>query len=470
VPASYLLPDQPCRTVGEYRAAGQGDAVAAAGALGAASLIELLESSGLRARDHGAVSVGAKWAVLTGAGPDAGPRYLVANGTDAEPGSFTDRALIRSNPLGVIEGVAVAAIAIGARDAFIAIRHSFETEYEILTTALAEAEVAGWLDRVSIKCVRTPEEYLVGDERALLECVEGRAPLPVRGAPGIDGLFVGDGDRTDHAAPTRSSVTGRLSAPYNPTAVETLETLVNVAAIAVNGASWFRSMGTPVSPGNILCTITGDVGRHGVIEAELGRRLYDVLEEGGNGFLPTSPPKAVLSGVSSPVLTRSRLAAPLCWEGLNAVGANLGRAAFTVFGEPTDMYAVAHRVASFLYVESCGLCPACKFGGGEVTAYLARIVAGTGDRRDLEALGGRLATVTDGARCDLAQRLRDVVSSIMWAFPGHAPSSNGSAAAPPGVLEHIVDIVDGVARYGTVQSRKRSDWVVEDRPVQLTRW
>ncbi len=234
MPASYLLPDQPCRTVGEYRAAGQGDAVAAARALGAASLVELLESSGLRARDHGAVSVGAKWAVLTGAGPDAGPRYLVANGTDAEPGSFTDRALLRSNPLGVIEGVAVAAIAIGARDAFIAIRHSFETEYEILTTALAEAEVAGWLDRVSIKCVRTPEEYLVGDERALLECIEGRAPLPVRRAPGVDGLFVGDGDRTDHAAPTRSSVTGRLSAPYNPTAVESLATLVNVAAIAVS--------------------------------------------------------------------------------------------------------------------------------------------------------------------------------------------------------------------------------------------
>lgn len=469
MPASYLLPDQPCRTVGEYRAAGQGDAVAAARKLGASALVELLETSGLRARDHGAGSVGSKWSEIAAAGGDAGPRYLVANGTDSEPGSFTDRALLRANPLGVIEGLAVGAIAIGARDAFIAIRHSFDTEYEILTTALAEAEVAGWLDRVSIKCVRTPEEYLVGDERALLECIEGRAPLPVRRDPAVDGLFVGEGDRS-HPLPTRSPITGRLSSPYNPTAVESLETLANVAAIAVNGAAWFRSMGTPVSPGNILCTITGDVGRHGVIEAELGRRLYDVLEEGGDGFLPTSPPKAVLSGVSSPVLTRSRLAAPLCWEGLNAVGANLGRGAFTVFGEPTDMYAVAHRIASFLYVESCGLCPACKFGGGEVTAYLARIVAGSGDRRDLEALGGRLATVTDGARCAVAHRLRDVVSSIMWAFPGHAPSADGSVGAPPGVLEHIVDIVDGVARYGTVQARKRSDWVVEDRPVQLTRW
>lgn len=464
MPASYLLPDQPCRTVGEYRAAGQGDAVAAAGRRTAAELLDLLEASGLRARDHRALSLGSKWAALVAAGPDAGPRYLVANATDAEPGSFTDRTLLRRNPLGVIEGVAVGALALGAREAFIAIRHSFEREYEILTVALAEAEMAGWLDRVSIKCVRTPEEYLVGDDRALLECIEGREPLPRRSEPDVDGLFATG--ETVAGEPQRE---GLRRVRTNPTAVETVETLVNVAAIAVNGARWFRSMGTAVSPGNIVCTITGDVQHHDVVEVELGRRLFDVIEEGGRGFLPSSPPKAVLSGVSSPVLTRSRLAAPLCWEGLGAVGANLGRAAFTVFGEPTDMFAVAHSIAAFLYVESCGLCPACKFGGGEVTAYLARLVAGSRDRRDVEALGGRLATVTDGARCDLAARLRDVVSSIMWAFPADA-STGAPDAPPPRVLEHIVDLADGVAVYGDEQARKRADWVVEPQPVRLTRW
>ena len=460
MPASYLLPDQPCRTVGEYRAAGQGDAVAAAKRLGARALVDSLEASGLRGRDHAATSVGSKWAAIVATPAEPGDRYLVANGTDAEPGSFTDRALLRANPLGVIEGVAVAALALGATDAFIAIRRSFHQEYELLTTALAEAEVAGWLDHVSIKCVRTAEEYLVGDDRALLECIEGRLPLPVRRGADLDGLF-SESTADAHGA----------TEPKHPTTVETLETLVNVAAIAVNGHRWFRSMGTPVSPGNILCTITGDVERHGVVEAELGRRLFDVIEEGGGGFLPSSPPKAVLSGVSSPVLTRSRLAAPLCWEGLSAVGADLGRAAFTVYGEPTDMFAVAHRIAAFLYVESCGMCPACKFGGGEVTAYLARIVAGSGTRRDVEALGGRLATVDTDARCSLASRLREVVSSIMWAFPGDA-TRTGSVAADgePGVLEPLVDIVDGRAVYGTMQARKRADWVVEDRPVRLTRW
>lgn len=460
MPATYLLPDEPCRTVAEYRAAGQGDAVGAARRLGAGPLIDRLDASGLRGRDHAALSIGSKWAAIAGAGPDTGDRYLVANATDSEPGSFTDRALIRANPLGVVEGIAVAAFALGARDAFVAIRHSFDTEYEILTSALAEAEMAGWLEQVSIKCVRTPEEYLVGDDRALLECIEGRAPLPARRSPDLEGLFAG------------TNADGEAERPLhrrNPTTIETVETLVNVAAIAVNGAPWFRSAGTPVSPGNLLCTITGDVAHHAVVEVELGRRLLDVLEEGGRGFLPSSPPKAVLSGVSSAVLTRSRLAAPLCWEGLGAVGARVGRAAFRVYGEPTNMFDVAHQVAAFLYVESCGLCPACKFGGGEVTAYLARLVAGSGDRRDVEALGGRLATVTDGARCDLATRLREVVSSIMWAFPGDI-SDLDRPPATPAVLEHVVDLVDGRARYGTRQAHKRADWFVEDRPVHLTRW
>ena len=463
MPAAYLLPDESCRTIPEYNAAGLGGAIAAAAKHTGREIVALIESSGLRSRDHAATSVGSKWRALAAGGSDVGTRYLVANGTDSEPGSFTDRTLVRMNPLAVIEGVAVAARALGAREAFIAIRHGFEAEYGILTAALAEAEMVGWLDRVSIKCVRTPEEYLVGDERALLECIEGRAPLPQRLGPDVDGLF---------SFPDRNRDTlDRLPRLPNPTAVESLETLVNVAAIVSNGASWFRSMGTPVSPGNLLCTITGDVRRHGVVEVELGRRLFDVIEEGGGGFLPTTPPKAVLSGVSSPVLTRSRLAAPLCWEGLSAVGANVGRAAFIVYGEPTDMVAVAHQVAAFLYIESCGLCPACKFGGGEVTAYLARLVSGGAGPRDVEAVGARLATVTDGRRCDLAQRQRDVVSSILRAFPGDVTAAtNRSSGVAPTVLEHIVDIVDGTAVYSTDHARKRADWVVEPVPVQLTRW
>lgn len=466
VAASYLLPDHPCRTVAEYRAAGLGDAVDRALTLGATGMLDLLEASGLRSRDHAAVAVASKWSALVRGGSDAGPRYLVANATDGEPGSFTDRALIRANPLGVVEGIVVSALTVGAKDAFVAIRESFAREYDVLVTALAEAEMAGWLEQVSVKCVRTPDAYLVGDERALLECIEGRPPRPRRLSPAVDGLF---------AVPDRAErATEYLPEVPNPTTVETIETLVNVAAIAVNGGGWFRSMGTAVSPGNLLCTITGDVLRHGVVEAELGLRLVDVIEQGGNGFRPDAAPKAVLSGVSSPVLTRSRLAAPMSWEGLGAVGASLGRAAFLVYGEHTDMVDIAHRVAAFLYVESCGWCPACKFGGGEVTAYLARLVAGTGEPRDLEALNHRLPRITEGRRCDLPVRHHEVVASILRAFPGdfarRSSRPDDTTDLEPVPLEHVVDIVEGRAVLGTAQAHKRADGVVEDRPVHLTVW
>ena len=458
----YLLPPTSLGTMAGYVGHYGGGGIDAARALGPAALRATVEAAGLRGRDATATAVAARWSAAAENGDDSGPRYLVANGTDSEPGSFVDHTLLRSNPFQVIEGLVIAAIAIGAREAFIVIRHSFETEYSILTDALAEAELAGWFERLSVKCVRAPEEYLVGEDRAALEVIEGRSPLPARLAPHVDGLFA----RVDRDLRSLDQLPDRP----NPTVVETVETLANLAPLVRNGPVWFRSMGTAVSPGHILCTVTGDVSRHDVAEVRLGRPLLEVLEEVGCGFSPTGQPRAVLSGVSSPVLTRSRLAAPMCWEGLSAVGASLGRAAFIVYGDGSDMIEVAHQVAAFLYVESCGLCPACKFGGGEVTAYLARLVSGIGSVRDVEALGARLAVLADGRRCDLPLHQRDVVSSILRAFPEDVMGSTGPRhTARPTVMSRIEDLTGGQATWDQLQSRKRADWVLEDRPVQLTR-
>ena len=460
---TYLIPATPLVDLSAYVSAGGGHGLSTARAIGPDATLDLVHASGLRGRDASALSVSGRWERVIGGGDDAGPRSLVANGTDSEPGSFVDRTLLRRNPFAVIEGMVIAALAIGARDSFLLLRHSFNAEYDLIVKSLAEADVAGWFDSVSVKCVRTPEEYLVGDDRAALEVVEGRTPVPRRLAPHLDGLFSHD-HRTDHdldAVPARP----------NPTAVESIETLANLPALLANGPSWFRTMGTPVSPGNILCTVTGDVTVHAVAEVELGRRVVAVLEEVGGGFVGDAAPKAVLSGVSSPVLTRSRLSAPLSWEGLAAVGAGVGRAAFMVFAEGTDMIGVAHGVAAFLYVESCGLCPPCKFGGGEVTAHLARLASGAGALRDIEAISARLSAIADGRRCDLASRHRDVVSSILRAFPADVMAAVGPGSqCQPRTISGITDLVEGRAEWDDRQVRKRADWVVEDRPVQLTRW
>jgi NADH:ubiquinone oxidoreductase subunit F (NADH-binding) len=373
----------------------------------------------------------------------------VVTATDEEPGSFVDRTLLRQNPFAVIEGAVVTALAVDVSEVFIAIRRSFVEEYEILAAALAEAEVAGWFDRVSVKCVRVGEEYLIGDARGLLESMEGRAAMPRRAQADVEGLFARD----------RGEEPTTISAVTNPTCIETAETVVNVAAILAHGARWFRSMGTAVSPGHLMITVSGDVNRHAVREVEIGRRLVDLLEEVGDGFLPNVAPKAVLSGVSSRVLTRSRLAAPLSWEGLSSVGASIGRAAYLVHGEPTNMVEVAYQVAAFLALESCALCPPCKYGGSEVAAFLGRLVAGYGATADMEAVMGRLATVTDGRRCELATRQRDVVSSILRAFPGDVidvASRSGGTTPPP--IGRILNLVDGRTIWEPPRSASFAVW------------
>jgi NADH-quinone oxidoreductase subunit F len=460
----YLLPPRTLGTLSDHLENAGGDAISVARSLGPAAVRAVVDAAGLRGRDSAGAGVASRWGAIALGDDDAGPRYLVANGSDSEPYSFVDRALLRSNPYQVLEGLVIAALAVGAREAFVVIRRSFTFEYEVLTAALAEAELGGWFDDVSVKCVRAPEEYLVNDERCVLEVIEGRAPLPVRLAPAVDGLF---------SVHDRDSGVERVPARPNPTVVESVETLANLGPLVRRGAAWFRSMGTSVSPGHVLCTVTGDVRRHEVAEIELGQPLLEVLELVGDGFDGGVPPKAVLNGVSSPVLTRSRLAAPLSWEGLSAVGASLGRAAFHVLSDDTDMVAVAHRIAAFLYVESCGICPACKFGGGEVTAYLARLVSGVGSVSDVEALGSRLPLVPDGRRCDLPLRQRDVVSSILRAFPEDvmaAARAERSPPAQPEVLSRIVELTEGKAVWDTEQARKRADWVLEPQPVRLTRW
>ncbi|MEZ5321263.1 MAG: NADH-ubiquinone oxidoreductase-F iron-sulfur binding region domain-containing protein [Microthrixaceae bacterium] len=460
---SYLLRDEPCGTIGEYVAAGFGDGVRVARGLGRTGIAEALAGSGLRARDHTAVDLSVKWAEFARGGDDLGDRYLVVNATDAEPGSFSDRALIRSNPFAVVEGVVACAIATGVCEAFVALRGSFHAEYDVMVRALAEAELAGWLESVSVKCVRTPDAHLVGDDRALLECIEGRPPVPRRGPPELDGLFrdrPGGVDRSAGGAPPGS----RRS---NPTLVETPETLATVAAIVANGGRWFRSLGTALSPGSLLCTVTGDVVHPRVAEVELGTTLRTAVETVGEGF--RGSPRGVLNGVSSPVMGRSRLAAPLSWEGLGQVGANVGRAAFVVLGDDADMVAVASQVSSYLHVESCALCPACKFGGGEVAAHLQRLAAGAGSARDVELMHRRLATIDDDARCGLALRHRDVVTSLLRAFPGDVLDPPERPRDGRVYVGDLVELDVLGARYDETRVFKRADWSYADTPVLLAR-
>jgi NADH:ubiquinone oxidoreductase subunit F (NADH-binding) len=459
----FLLPDEPLTSLDAYIDGFEGgQGLVRARELGADVVTDIIGRSGLRGRGGAGFPTGRKWESIRAGGPEVGDRYAVGNGAEGEPGTFKDRMLMRRNPYQVIEGLAIAAGAVGAVGVYLAVKASFEPEIEALTRALREMGEAGLVGDVPITLVTGPEEYLFGEEKALLEVIEGEDPLPRLFPPYIYGLFTAMPQMGWSAHVDRSS-DGVEVPSSNPTLVNNVETLANVVPILGHGADWYRGMGTAESPGVALCTVVGDVQHAGVAEIELGTPLREVIDRVGGGSRSGRTIKAVLSGVANGVITAQNLDAPMSYEGLATVDSGLGSVGFIVYDDTADMVAVARAVSRFLYVESCGQCPACKFGTGEVTAYLDRIAAGEGTDHDIEVIGARLDIVTDANRCFLGAQEQLVMGSLLRHFPEEfAAHLEGAEPAPEVPVPKLVDIRDGVAIYDERQARKRPDWTYAD--------
>jgi NADH:ubiquinone oxidoreductase subunit F (NADH-binding) len=454
-----LLCDPPVTDVTDYLGRGGGQGYRRAVALGAGGTIQEVILSGLRGRGGGGFSTGRKWqSVREGARSGGGGNrvFVVANGAEGEPATFKDRAIMRANPFAVVEGVAIAAFAVGAERAFIGVKERFEPETERLAQAIDELSAAGAIGEVPIQVVLGPDHYLYGEETGLLQVVEGDATLPRNLPPYIHGLFASVPTEGWSAPP--AGVTEAASS--NPTVVNNVETLATVSQVLARGPEWHRSLGTERSPGFVVATVVGDVQRPGVAEVELGTPLREVIDQVGGGVPEGRSVKAVLSGVSNPVITADQLDVPCSYEGMEAIGTGLGAAGFMVFDDTTSMVEVAQMISRFLYVESCGQCPACKLGCGAVTERLDVIGAGQGTPDDLEVVAFRLETVTDGNRCYLPVEERRVVSSLLQAFPDEvAAALEGQPLALRDlVLPKVVDIVDGKALFDERQALKQPDW------------
>ncbi len=454
-----LLPDQPLTSLDEYIDGFEGgQGLVRARELGPDGVAETIDRSGLRGRGGAGFPTGRKWASIHAGGPEVGDRYAVANGAEGEPGTFKDRMLMRRNPYQVVEGLAISAAAVDAIGAYLAVKSSFELEIEALTRALREMSDAGLLGDVPITLVTGPEEYLFGEEKALLEVIEGEDPLPRLFPPYIYGLFTAM-PQMGWSAGIDLSSDGVAVPSSNPTLVNNVETIANVVPILGHGADWYRGFGTQESPGVAIATVVGDVQHAGVAEIELGTSLQDVIDRIGGGPRPGRTIKAVLSGVASGVITARNLDVPVTYEDLVKIDSGLGSLGFTVYDDTADMVSVARAVSRFLYVESCGQCPACKFGTGEVTAYLDRIAKGEGIDHDVEVIGARLDTVTDANRCFLGAQEQALIGSLLRQFPEEfAAHLEGAAPAPEVPVAKLVDIRDGVATYDERQARKRPDW------------
>ena len=465
---TFLLPDAPLTSLDAYLATDTGGlGVAAAQRLGPEATIEEVVRSGLRGRGGGGFPTGTKWSGI--ARQTGSRRFVVCNGAEGEPGTFKDRALLRANPYQVVEGLIIAAFAVGADEAFICVKGSYRREREAVTRAVQELQAAGICRDCTISVVAGPDEYLFGEEKAMLEVIEGKPPLPRWFPPYEHGLFATIPQGGWEAGPGSGGTGGGSGGvagggEANPTLVNNVETLANVAHILARGADWFRSMGTEQSPGTVVCTVVGDVVAPDIGEVELGTPLGAVIDAVGSGLPDGRSVKAVFSGVANPVVTGAHLDVPVSYEGFQAIGSGMGSAGSVVYDDTACMVGVAYRFSRFLYVESCGQCPPCKLGSGEITGRLERIEAGVGDDDDVPVIGGWLARVTDGNRCYLPVEERLVVGSVLREFPDEFAEHLQLHRCPRPrdlPIPKLVDLVDGHAKYDETFWSKRPDWTYD---------
>lgn len=465
-----LLPESPVADVTDYLERGGGQGLRRAVSLGPGGTIQEITLSGLRGRGGAGFPTGRKWQSVRDAAASTeedNDVFVVANGAEGEPGTFKDRAIMRSNPFAVVEGTAIAASAVGAGRAFIGVKESFTHEIDRLARAIEQLTEVGTLADIDVQIVLGPDHYLFGEETGLLQVIEGEPPLPRNVPPYIQGLFA--------TVPTTGWLpSGGVATSFsasNPTLVNNVETLGTVSAVLANGPEWHRSLGTSQSPGTFVATVVGDVRTPSVGQVEMGTPLRDVIDVVGGGPRPGRTVKAVLSGVANPVITAADLDVACSYEGMEEIGTGLGAGGFMVFDDTTSMLEVAHMISRFLYVESCGQCPACKLGCGAATDLLQELLAGTGDENDLDTLAFRLRTCTDGNRCYLPVQERGVILSLLQRFPEEvAVALDGEPAELRDLLlPKIRDMRESVGDaeqqtavlLDTDQRRKQPDWTYE---------
>jgi NADH-quinone oxidoreductase subunit F len=435
------LLDKAPKSFDDYASGGGGRGLEIALGAGPEAVIDEVTKSGLRGRGGAGFPTGEKWRSIRSTG--TGTRFAVCNGAEGEPATFKDRTLLRTNPYQVLEGLAIAAYAVGAERAYVGLKETFAEEVQAVDRALREMREADALGPIAIELVLGPDLYLFGEETGLEEVIEGRPPLPRIARPFMFGLF---------AAPPND----------NPTLVNNVETLANIPHILAEGSDWLRSSGTDTSPGTMLFTVCGDVRQEGVFELPLGTPLRYLVEDLAGGPPEGRSFKAFFPGSSNTVLAPTELDVPLDFDSMRQVGSGLGSAGFAAFDDSACMVRAAHLYSRFLYVESCGQCPACKFGTGETTRFLAEVESEGASAQVLESILIRARGSTDGQKCALPTGESLLIQSLVQVFANEFRGHVGRACPLPRelVFHKIVDWDAANERfvYDESYQRKQSDW------------
>ena len=369
-----------------YRSRGGYRALAKAFTMAPGDIVETVKASGLRGRGGAGFPTGLKWSFLPP--PDGGPRYLVVNADESEPGACKDIPVMMANPHALIEGVAITSYAIGGHHAFIYLRGEVVHVYRRLLAAVREAREAGLIGKgigpngdydLEVTVHAGAGAYICGEETALLDSLEGR-----RGQPRLKPPF--------------PAVAGLYA---RPTVVNNVESIASVPGIIQGGHEWFTSMGTEKSAGHGLFSLSGHVARPGQYEAPLGVTMRELLDMAGGIRAGHRLKFWVPGGSSTPILTEEHLDVPLDYDSVGAAGSMLGTRSLMVFDETVSVVRVVARWTDFYQHESCGKCTPCREGTYWMKQVMRRLEEGKGLPTDIDLLLDVSANIAGRSFCAL---------------------------------------------------------------------
>ncbi len=378
-----------------------------------------ITDSGLRGRGGGGFPAGRKWESVRRNVSDV--KYIVCNGDEGDPGAFMDQGVMEGNPHSVIEGMMIAGAATGGTEGYIYVRAEYPLAVKRLQVAIDKATEAGLLGddimgsgfRFHIHINRGAGAFVCGEGSALTASIEGKRGMP-------------------RVKPPRTVDQGLWG---KPTVLNNVETFSNVPGIIMNGAAWYRAIGTEGSAGTKTFALTGNVVNTGLVEVPMGTTLRKVIFDIGGGIPDGKRFKAVqIGGPSGGCLTEEHLDMPMDFDSLKKAGAIIGSGGLVVMDEDTCMVDVARFFMHFTQKESCGKCTPCREGTKRMLEILERIVENEGSMEDLDMLESLSDTITDTALCGLGQTACKPVMSTLKNFrqdylhhvvDHHCPICNG---------------------------------------------
>ena len=364
-------------------------------------VIDEISKSGLRGRGGAGFPTGRKWSFA--AANQADQKYVCCNADEGDPGAFMDRSILEGDPHAVLEAMAIAAYAIGASQGYIYVRAEYPIAVKRLQIAIDQAREYGLLGKnifdtdfcFDIELRLGAGAFVCGEETALMTSIEGK-----RGEPRCRPPF-----------PALKGLFGK------PTILNNVETYANVAQIILNGADWFRSMGTEKSKGTKVFALGGKIKHTGLVEVPMGTTLREIVEEIGGGVPNGRKFKAAQTGgPSGGCIPAQHLDVPIDYDNLIAIGSMMGSGGLIVMDDTTCMVDIAKFFLEFTVDESCGKCTPCRIGTKRLLEILNKITSGNGELEDIDRLEELCHYIKENALCGLGQTAPNPVLSTLHYF------------------------------------------------------